>query len=1037
MSERIKHRLGRRGTTRASRRLPTPASVFDMPAAIVSALRSIVPIAAIATALICAGLAHALNPLSSISQYKHTRWTIDDDVPAPIFSIAQGKDGYLWIGARDGLFRFDGIHFEKIEPQKRIPNRVNMVGQLMVAHDGAIWVSYQIGGIAVYRNGVLRDAGLEDQIAKQLSETQDGTIWAAIVSGPGLRIARYVNGKWDFGPNKSLPDRYISSMMTSRDGTLWIDQGGPISILRKGATHFERFLDGPETGAGISEDPSGHIWLSDQAGSRVIFPRNRKLPGRRNYPTPGFPNDIVVMIDREGNLWGKSGTDGIFRVKQPDPAGAPTPTASDIDHYLAKDGLGSKTVISMFEDREGNIWVGTATSLERFRPVNFVAEPDLSDPGDWGFPMFSATDGTVYVDARGGIYRFPAGGRAELFLKGKSDVSAMCEGQDHSLWFFLTDEVARFRNGRWSYLPAPPSTGPYTPLTYCAPDRHGDLWANGSAMRYRWTGTRWESFSLPDGLSGGLIVRQPDGTTTGVYHPSGFAPMDRSFSLWRVKSGYALTNLRSAYVRQSDFIAGGVYGLARIRGRHVDFLSADRHPALAMTSGIVLTPDGLTWLMTQKGVVRIRTDALDRAFSDPHAPLPTTVFDVRDGLPSTGIPSAYGSAVRGGDGRLWFATTAGVVRLDPGVFRENGMMPPVVVSSLKVGDTLYRDPTRVVLPAGTSEGEIDFAALSLSVPKRVQVRYKLEGVDADWVDPGIRRQTFFNNLGPGTYRFRVIAANDNGVWNRKGASLEFTIPPTFLQSNAFKVICAFLVGVLLWMAYLVRLRQITGRLRARLELRLAERERIARELHDTLLQGIQALILRVQSIANRLGPDTALRTEMEQALDRAEGALIEGRDRVREIRAQTTEGDLAKALLAVSASIPNARAMRFDLAVEGTPLELHPLVHEEMQRIGEEAIRNAYSHSSGSIIEVRITFNPRRFSLCIRDDGSGLPAEILTAGAVPGHFGLPGMRERAERIGASFTLDSRSGSGTEIKLTLPARSAYLSRKGFRLFRPSR
>jgi signal transduction histidine kinase/ligand-binding sensor domain-containing protein len=949
-----------------------------------------------------------------------------------VFAIVQGKHGYLWIGARDGLFRFDGIHFEKIEPEKRIPNRVSMVATLLVARDGAIWVGYQSGGVAVYRNGVLRDTGLVSDYVGHLTETPDGTIWASFESAT-TRVARYAHGRWDFSPNKALPNLDVASIMTTRDGTLWVDQNGSVSILRKGANKFERFLDARQNRSVLAEDSVGRVWLSDDDGSRVIFPRNTKLAGRQSYPTPGFPRDLVTTFDRDGNLWGKSGTDGIFRLSRPDPRGAISPTRADIDYYLAKDGLSSKTVISMLVDREDNIWVGTATSLERFRPVNLVTEPALTEPGLWGFPMFSGADGTVYIGQRGSVYRIRPGGRPELFLKRKSDAATICEGADHSLWFFLTDEVARFRDGHWSYLPLPPSTRPDAPVNSCAPDRNGDLWVNGTTMRARWNGKRWESFPSPVGVFGGVIVRHSNGGLVGSYDPSGLAPMGPSLSLLKVKAGNALSALRSSYVRPNDFIVGGVYGLTRVRGRHVDFLNGDRYPSVALTSGIVVGPDGVTWLMTQKGVVRIRTDALDKAFSDPRYRLPTTLLDVQDGLPGPGIPAAYDTAVRGGDGRLWFATTAGVVRVDPSVYRQNQIQPSVVIASLKAGNTLYRDPTRVVLPAGTSGGEIDFAALSLAVPKRVEVRYKLEGVDADWVDPGLRREMFFNNLGPGKYRFRVIAANDNGVWNREGASLEFTIPPTFLQSNAFKIMCAFLVGLLLWVAYLLRLRQITGRLRERLELRLAERERIARELHDTLLQGIQALILRVQSIANRLGSNTALQTELVQAIDRAEAVLIEGRDRVREVRAQTAEGDLAEAFLAVSASMPEEPAKHFDLLVEGVERELHPLVHQEVRRIGEEAIRNAYTHSSGSLIEVRIGFHPRRFYMSVRDDGAGLPPEVLLAGALPGHYGLPGMRERADRIRAIFVVDSRPGSGTEIRLTLSGRSAYRSQGSFRSF----
>ncbi len=478
-----------------------------------------------------------------------------------------------------------------------------------------------------------------------------------------------------------------------------------------------------------------------------------------------------------------------------------------------------------------------------------------------------------------------------------------------------------------------------------------------------------------------------------------------------------------------DLLLAGAFGVARLRDGRLSFLSADRVPAFADPSGLVQTPGGETWLMGRAGIVRLATAALERAFDDPHFRLSPTVFDIRDGLPGVYGSDGKRDAVLGGDGRLWFSTTGGVVWIDPARLKRNAMAPPVAITGMKAAARTWRDPRRIVLPAGTSSGEISYAALSLAIPERVQVRYRLYGDNSGWVDPGPRRQFFFTNLGPGTYRFHVIAANNDGVWNREGATLEFTIPPTFVQSIWFNLLIVGLFGGLLWLAYAIRLRQLTGRVQAEMEVRLAERERIARELHDTLLQGVQGLVLRFQAVAERIPRRQPLRKAIDEALDRADAVMVEGRDRVRELRHAQVSGDLAQGLIEVAAQLALDHPARFDLTVEGRARELHPMVRDEVQRIAEEAIRNAFQHASARAIEVIITYRPGRLSLTVRDNGVGLPEDVVAAGEREGHFGLTGMRERAESVGGVLQVVSREGAGAEVQLSIPGTAAYASRPG--------
>ncbi len=404
--------------------------------------------------------------------------------------------------------------------------------------------------------------------------------------------------------------------------------------------------------------------------------------------------------------------------------------------------------------------------------------------------------------------------------------------------------------------------------------------------------------------------------------------------------------------------------------------------------------------------------------------MPARTFDVHDGLPDYVSSQTWDALVRGGDGRIWASTLAGTVWIDPARISFNRNPPPVAIGSLVAEGRRYRDPMSLRLPAGTSDLVISYAALSLAIPERVQMRYRLEGHDAGWVDPGRRRQAFYTNLAPGNYRFRVIAANEDGVWNRQGASLDFTIPPTFLQSIWFKLLCALALGGLGWAAYKLHVQRLKTRLQTNFDVRIAERERIARELHDTLLQSFQGVVLFFQSLADRIPPDSALRTPIEKGLDHADAALAEGRDRVRELRSEAGQNDLAQALRDAVAEMVTGETPRFRLIVEGTPRPLYPLVSEEVLRIAQEAVRNAIQHAGASTIEVALTYAGKDLRLIVQDDGVGIPESVLASGSRDGHYGIVGMRERAEQIGGRFSLASRTGAGTEMLLTVPARIAY-------------
>jgi signal transduction histidine kinase len=414
--------------------------------------------------------------------------------------------------------------------------------------------------------------------------------------------------------------------------------------------------------------------------------------------------------------------------------------------------------------------------------------------------------------------------------------------------------------------------------------------------------------------------------------------------------------------------------------------------------------------------------ALDKKDYTPRYEL----FDLQDGLPGIAQQEPVPAAALGIGGRIWFATNHGVAWMDPSSIRRNELAPPVLIQAVTADGRRYEATSSLQLPQRTTSLRIDYTANSLSVPGRVRFRYRLSGVDARWQDPGSRREAFYTNLGPGSYRFQVIASNNDGLWNEQGAMLDFNIAPTFYQTRWFAVFCVIAVAGVLWLLFMLRLRQVTTRMRERLHERLIERERIARELHDTLLQGLQGLILRLHAASEQLPEGARPREMIERALDRADQVLVEGRDRVRDLRATAApSSDLAREFVAAAEELKQHHSAEFRFIAQGRERDFDPIVREEVSRIGREALSNAFKHAAAAHIELEMVFHRREFLLSIRDDGRGIDQDVLRAGYRQNHWGLTGMRERAAKIRGRLTVWSRIGTGTEIELRVPASMAYV------------
>ena len=988
-----------------------------------------VPLLFLGVLLSFAGNVWSASADLALDQWNHRVFMPTEGAPSDIDALAQTTDGTLWLGGRGGLTRFDGVRFVRYPAAGEEPLYGGNVSALEASPDGGLWIALRPAGAAFLKNGHVTHYGAREGFpqggVEQFAWDRDGSLWVAARLGLG----HFKNNRWE----KITDDPRLAvayGVLVDKSGTLWVGTPGAIFARSAGETGFRAVGssdDSTDHGYLLAAAPDGSVWA---ANSRNVVRIDQVAQPDRVVTVRGIPGRRM-LFDHDGNLWSADETrEGLRRV-----SAASLKRGVEGEMPLRPDdssgALESERVRVLLEDREHNIWLSTYTTLHRFSRSNVVrnAAPPCIDSLDQAAPFAAGDAGALWIACNDRLNEMREG--TVVSTQKTPVLSVAYRDRDGTVWFSGPTSLGRLENGRFMSTPVPPKVQG-RPVQALVRDGAGAMWV--SVVRrglYRIVDGNWQENGNLSGLPSDypyVMTADESGVLWLGYLDNRVARVSGGqVQLFDVKDGVDVGNVLAIMAYAGEIWVGGELGLARLNGTRFVSIPSASAGVFQGISGMVTAINADLWLNGTAGIVHVTRAEVERSLRDPAHPMECETFDHLDGVRGTAVQlRPQPSAIETTEGRIWFSMTGGIVSIDTARLVRNTLPPPVTIWSLTSGAQRYPNlGARLELPVNTRGLQIEYSAGSLTIPERVRFRYKLEGSDREWQDVGTRREALYTNLGPGHYTFRVIASNNDGVWNQTGASIAFAIAPAFYQTWWFDALCVLAGLAMLTLLYRMRVSQVAAQVRSRLEARLSERERIARELHDTLLQGMQGLIWRFQAVSDRIPADEPARQLMEKSLDRADGLLAESRDKVKDLRPSAHEvADLAQALATEGEQFAQLHSAKFRVSVQGASRDLHPIVREEGFVIAREALANAFQHAQAGSIEAQVTYGDRTLHVSIRDDGQGISTAVLDAGGRAGHFGLMGMRERAKKLGGQVEVWSNTGAGTEVDLRVPAEVAY-------------
>ncbi len=991
---------------------------------------------------LCAVLATSnAAPPPLLSQYEHTAWRQQDAAVQNPLDVTQTKDGALWIGTGAGLLRFDGVRFLARNQFGTVSIAQWPIDALHGARDGSLWLG-TFGHVGQVVNGQLKQYAVAGDVTA-FAEAEDGTMWFTLSHVVGSQAPLCAVAKEIlrcFG-KPEIPYANLLPLSIDPDGSLWLgsDEGlchwfpprASDAVAGAADCMLHKML-GPTYGmmgitAIVRARKTGQQWLGiAKSGHRSGL--GRLVDGQWTpLVTRSFDGNSLdvssLLEDAEGGLWIGTNDSGIYRVQD-----------GRVDHFDHQDGLMDNMIVSLFEDSEGTVWASTEAGLDAFRrlPISvFSMRQGL--PASTVLGVLPAADGSIWISGRP-LSRLVGDTAAPpvlpALLRGKLTTSLL---EDHQgrLWAGVQGDLVVLEEGHPLRRITDAQGHPTGAVQTLVEDSAHDIWAlttdpGKSLLRIR-------DFVFEETLAGHaprIVAADPTG---GLW----LAFADKSFARFHGEQADTgtLDHIAAGRVRSMRAEADGTLfvstseGLLIKRGPLRRWLDMDHGLPCATVLSVIRDAKQDAWLLLECGIMHVTAADLEDWLARPEGSIRQHLFDASDGF-QPGYSGFLPRASLAPDGRLWFGTDKVAQVIDPAVPPARRSAPPVQIDEVLADRVAYA--AGALLPQRTRDIEIRYAAFSYVLPRKVRFKYRLEGRGngaQGWTDAGTRREAFYTDLPPGAYRFRVIASNSDGVWNEAGASLDFEIRPAFWQTAWFLALCVALGAALLYGAYLARMRRLAARYQDRLATQNAERERIARDLHDTLLQGTQGLVLSFQAVASEYPEGDPRRQRIERLLDHADHVIAQTRDEVLSLRSSAPEradqaGELFARLAAVGHELADEGSTAFTPSLQGALGELRAPVAEEIYLLAREALLNAFRHAQASQVTLALMFEPAGLRLIVHDDGIGLEPQTLAEGGRSGHWGLSGMRERARQIGATLTLRSEPAAGTEVSVHVPAPAAY-------------
>jgi signal transduction histidine kinase/ligand-binding sensor domain-containing protein len=979
------------------------------------------------------GAAAALDPGQHVSQYSHTAWRIQDGVfsGAP-HVITQTKDGYLWIGTEGGLVRFDGVRFVPWTAPEGKGLRPARIFSLLGGSDGSLWIGTG-RGLARWKDGELTKYRSAAGFIEAILQDPEGNIWMTRSQVPdpkgGLCQIAASSSVRCYGQAEGLPFVYAQPMARDGAGDLWIGSSAAIARWSPGPAKADVFVSSALKGAAglqgvsaIAAKPDGSLWVGFSWPGKGLGLQQFASGIWKNFAAEGFDSSSLkvsaLLIDQDGGLWVGTDNQGLYRIY-----------GDKVDRFGSSDGLSSDSILGFYQDREGDLWVVTSKGIDRFHnlPVTSFSMREGLTSED-AHSVLATPDGTVWIGSANALESWRKGKLSAIRegsgLPGHLATSLFEDGTGR-LWVGIDGGLAVYENGRFRPVNKPDGA-PVGVVVAITEDVDHDIWvdlAPGGLLRIRNYRVVEEipisrvprALTLAADPTGGIWLAPLHGNLARYRHGQ-----FESFSVPASENPGSADNL---LVDFSGFVLGATtHGLLVWKDGKLRVLTSRNGLPCDNIDALAEDDRNFLWLEAQCGLAAIARSELEEWWQEPNYIVKSQTLDVFDGA-QTGLSDFRPAAAKSSDGKIWFATGSILESVDPAHLAPNPLPPPVQLEQVIADRRSYTPESGLRLPPRTRDIEIDYTALSFVVPQKVRFRYQLEGHDAEWQDPQGRRQAFYSDLSPGTYRFHVIASNNDGVWNETGATMAFTVLPAYYQTAWFRLLCCAGFALLLWLLYRLRLRQVAARMHARLEERLEERERIARDLHDTLLQGFLSAYMQLDVANDRLPPDSPAKPLVQRVLDLMQQVSEEGRNAIRSLRpSESSPDDLEQVLSRIPEEFTDKQPIDFRVIVEGEPRALHGVIREEVCRVAREAIINAFRHSKATKIEVEIKY-ARGLAVVVRDNGCGIDAQVLQTGR-EGHWGLSNMRERAEKIGAKLGVMSRPGAGTEVELSAPSNVAF-------------